>query len=99
MGPGNGHAGPAAYRTCAARHEERVRGTTDQLERVVRGWERDIRGAGVVEGVLAILDLTRVRWGGGRNGARGVALRFTVAMSSNGSCLRVHAGVYERHLL
>jgi hypothetical protein len=53
MKPGNDHARPAAYRTGAASHEERIRGTVDQLEMVVRGWELDTRGSGVVEAVVA----------------------------------------------
>jgi hypothetical protein len=35
--------------------------------------------------------------GGALNVARGVALRVTVALNNIVICLRVHAGVYERH--
>jgi hypothetical protein len=50
--PGNNHTWPAADRTGAAGHGERVRGTADQRERGIQVWELDIRGAGAVEGLV-----------------------------------------------
>jgi hypothetical protein len=60
--PGNGNAGPGAYRTGAAGHEEKENGTADHIERVVRGLWLDTRGVGVVEGVAVGLGWTRCGW-------------------------------------